>query len=189
MRAGVAGMAFILAWMLPMMGNAGPFDGHKAVSDAELAQMRGGFRLPNGVEVAMAVQIDSIVNGQLVLRSVLVRDQGPANLEVYSPGDSTVQGVGPSVSVAAGVPVQTPNGLINVNDEKDRVVLTGDGLQVQHLVGRALGTIISNEKNGRTIDNNMVVHLNLTRATPDRIGSSLLRAADVALDSLRRRGE
>ncbi|MFA7439824.1 MAG: hypothetical protein WCZ66_02530 [Sphingomonadaceae bacterium] len=182
-------MAFALVWMLPMAGNAGPFAGHEAVSDTELAQMRGGFRLPNGVEVAMAVQIDSIVNGQLVLRSVLVADQGPARLEIYSPGDSKTQGAGTAIPVSGGITVETPNGLVSVNDKTGRVVLTGDGLQVQHLVGRALGTIISNEKNGRTIDNNMVVHLNLSRATPDRIGSSLLRAADVALDSLRRRGE
>lgn len=239
MRRGVAGIAFILATFLPMSGNAGPFAAHRAVSDDELASMRGGFRLPNGVELAMAVQIDSIVNGRLVLRSVLTADSGPPDLKVYAPGNTSGPTVAqPSATPATptgvqvtfdpgsgitrieqnpgvptnptnmqvsttgvvnneltpvvappGVAVQTPNGSVTVDNRAGRVILNGEGLQVQHLVGRALGTIISNERNGQTIDSNMVVHLNLGGVTPDKIGSALQRATDTVLDSIRRPGD
>lgn len=64
---------------------AGPFGDVAAVADAELAGMRGGFTLPNGVDIALTAQIDTAVNGLLILRSVLRLDDGPATIAVYAP--------------------------------------------------------------------------------------------------------
>lgn len=64
---------------------AGLFDPATAVSDAELAGMRGGFALPNGVDVALTVQTETAVDGSLVLRSVYRVDTGAPALAVYAP--------------------------------------------------------------------------------------------------------
>lgn len=45
-----------------------------AVSDDDLAQATGKFTLPNGVELALAVTSDTVVNGQLILRTVFTVD-------------------------------------------------------------------------------------------------------------------
>jgi hypothetical protein len=53
-----------------------------AVGDDELAEMTGKFTLPNGTELAMSVTSDTVINGQLALRTVLTVDQG-SRLEVF----------------------------------------------------------------------------------------------------------
>jgi len=53
-----------------------------AVGDEELAEMTGKFTLPNGTELAISITSDTVINGQLALRSVLTVDQG-ARLEVF----------------------------------------------------------------------------------------------------------
>ena len=44
--------------------------GPATVPDHELSDMRGGFRLPSGIEVALTVRSDTSVDGALLLRSV-----------------------------------------------------------------------------------------------------------------------
>lgn len=55
------------------------------VPDPELAQQRGGFTLPNGVDVALTVQTQTSVNGAVILQSVFRADQGAPTLSVYAP--------------------------------------------------------------------------------------------------------
>ena len=55
------------------------------LSDAELARQRGGFRLPNGVDVALTVQTQTAVDGAVVLRTVFRADQGAPTLTVFTP--------------------------------------------------------------------------------------------------------
>ncbi len=52
------------------------------VSDAELATMTGKFIMPNGGSLALSITSDTLVNGALVLRTVLTVDQA-TNLSVY----------------------------------------------------------------------------------------------------------
>lgn len=59
------------------------------VSDAELAGNYGKFIAPGGIDLAMSVQSDTAVDGQLVLRSVFTVDQGPARIQVYAPAPGT----------------------------------------------------------------------------------------------------
>lgn len=55
------------------------------VPDPELAAERGGFTLPNGIGVAIAVNTQTAVNGALVLQTVFRADQGAPTLTAYAP--------------------------------------------------------------------------------------------------------
>ena len=55
-----------------------------------LAEQRGGIRLPNGIDLALAVQTQTAVNGAVVLQTVFALDKGPATLSVYVPKDGEV---------------------------------------------------------------------------------------------------
>jgi hypothetical protein len=86
-----------------------------AVSDTELSGMRGGFRLPGGLEATMAVQTETSLNGNLLLRSVYKVDQGPPSLQVFAPGIGQIvrsQTTGTSVSARAA------QGSISVNFDR-----------------------------------------------------------------------
>ncbi|HEX8400474.1 MAG TPA: hypothetical protein VF628_02090 [Allosphingosinicella sp.] len=75
--------------------------GQAPVSDTELADQRGGFALPGGIDVSIAVQSETRVNGVLLLRSVFVADRGPPTLTVFArTGDaqSALPGTGQSSS-------------------------------------------------------------------------------------------
>lgn len=55
------------------------------LTDVELAGITGKFLLPNGVELALAITSDTVVNGQAVLRTVLTLDQGQ-QIQVFGRG-------------------------------------------------------------------------------------------------------
>lgn len=50
---------------------APPFPAEARVADDELDRARGGFILPNGMDVAVGIDIQTLVNGTLALRTVL----------------------------------------------------------------------------------------------------------------------
>jgi hypothetical protein len=83
-----------------------------SVTDAELAAARGGFMLPNGIDVALTVQTQTAVNGAVVLRSVFRADQGTPTLTVYAPksGEIVVSERISSVGGVAGTPTITYDG-------------------------------------------------------------------------------
>ena len=72
------------------------------VPDAELAQQRGGFALPNGIDVALTVQTQTTLNGAIVLRTVFRADQGAPTLTAFVPkGGETVAAQGATRTVSA----------------------------------------------------------------------------------------
>lgn len=80
------------------------------VPDPELAEMRGGLRLPTGVDVAITVDTRTAVDGAMVLRTVFRADEGPATMTVYTPKPGETVAMGrPAVggSQAAAAPVVT----------------------------------------------------------------------------------
>ncbi|WP_022681638.1 hypothetical protein [Sphingobium bisphenolivorans] len=82
---------------------ANPF-GTPPVSDRSLSSMRGGFELPNGMNVAVGVQIDTYVDNSLALRTVLtVTDKVSSALEITVP--SAVAAVTPNPIANAVTPV------------------------------------------------------------------------------------
>ncbi len=70
-----------------VLGSAAPDAAMPAppVPDAVLAALRGGFRLPSGIDVSLAVQTDTSVNGALLLRSVFSASEGRPTLQVLAP--------------------------------------------------------------------------------------------------------
>lgn len=80
-----------------------------SVPDAELAAQRGGFMLPNGVDVALTVQTQTSVNGAVVLRTVFRADQGPATLSVYAPkvGETVAAQGGRTAAGGSAMPTVT----------------------------------------------------------------------------------
>lgn len=75
----------MLMLLLMMLAAAdGAYDG-TPVPDPELAGQRGGFALPNGIDVALTVQTQTTLNGAIVLRTVFRADQGPSTLTAYAP--------------------------------------------------------------------------------------------------------
>lgn len=95
---------FFLMWAMPIGASdfSSAFAGVEPVSDEELGAAQGKFILPSGIEVAMAVQTDTSVNGALLLRSVFVVNNGPPALSVYAPaGNAPVQPQADDASIAA----------------------------------------------------------------------------------------
>lgn len=72
--------------MVPGHVRAGaPFGAVAPVSEGELAAARGMFLAPDGTEIALTIQMDTLVDGNLVLRSVLTPfESGPERLQLYT---------------------------------------------------------------------------------------------------------
>lgn len=76
----------VLAFLLQTAAAPLPYEAPQ-VPDPELAEMRGGFRLPNGIDVALTVQTQTAINGNIVLHTVFRADQGTPSLSVFAPRD------------------------------------------------------------------------------------------------------
>ncbi|ONF95207.1 hypothetical protein [Sphingomonas jeddahensis] len=204
------------------------------LSDEELAEVTGKFMLPNGAAIAMSVTSDTLVDGQLVLRSTLtVNDRAslavfgsdgtptpprataragatPAGVTILVDRQSGLRSItptyaapavavnvkdGPAASGATGVvplalrpgmAVETPHGVVSLAASGNRVTLSGNQIDVTHLMGPAIATAITNAANDRTIDTITSVDLDLTRITPLTLGGARLGASDLALDATTR---
>jgi hypothetical protein len=91
--------------LLVLAASSPAFDG-PAVSDQALSTMRGGFSLPGGLAVSIAVQTDTRVDGALLLRSVYRVDQGAPTLSVYAPDGSASSQNGQPRPTNEGAPAQ-----------------------------------------------------------------------------------
>jgi hypothetical protein len=119
------------------VGFAGP-----TVSDAELDSLRGGMVMPNGMDVEIGVDIQTLVDGELLLHT--------------------------SLSVGGVVYVYTGTGQAQqLRDERgSTVTVSGDDLTVQHLVGRNTGIVIANTADNRAIDTLASIDIDLKGAWP-----------------------
>ena len=192
----LAALALALA---PMPGPALP--------DAALDTMRGGIALPGGVDLKLAVLSDTRVDGRTVLRTVFRADAGAPSLQVFVGDGSAVAGAaGPAVAVtrdgstievaaagltevalAPGQALDTVAGRVRLDAlaRGARVSLAGDALDVSHLVGEGIGSVIANAADGRVIDTLTTVNIDLTGVSPEALGSALLRVDAAALDATR----
>lgn len=166
------------------------------VADDALSSMRGGFALPGGVDVSVAVQSDTMVNGVLLLRSVYVIDKDAPSLTVFgrtdavqpqagTPGGLTQLGLTPGGSSAAA-----SGGTVRVETTGtgNQVVLSQPTLDVRHLTGQALGSVVLNRGNDVSIDTVSNINIDLKDATPFNIGSAIFRVDAAAIDSAARMG-
>lgn len=175
------------------------------VSDAALDTMRGGFELPNGMDISIGIEIDTLVNGSTILRTLLTGSDG-STLQVFAGGptatiDTSNAGKGLTVHVGStaladgsasnGQLVElTPNGASVVTDSgtvhlvqsngQSTVLLDGDGLALQHMIGALTGAIVANQGGDRTIDTNVTVNLNVQNSAIP-IGSMLMHLDNVLL--------
>ena len=195
-----------------------------------LADARGGFALPGGLNVAIAIQSDTHVDGSLLLRTVYRVDQALPQLLVYAPeavqntptdGEKSIappqpvgitimfdrqngSRIGPSGPAAssltvvgggqAGIgnappgtnptnlspgapPVDVPSGRLALTNTGtgQQVQLQSNKLEIAHLFGDAIGSVVVNSGRDRVIDTSPVVGIDIGGATPANLGSSMLR--------------
>ena len=124
------------------------------VADTELATYYGKFIAPGGIDLAMAVQSDTAVDGQLVLRSIFTADHGPPSIQVFAPLPGTF---GPAVqSVAGRGDAQTLPQNQSVSIMVDRTgansavvpVPAGSTLSPQVMIGKAEQTSLPPDNTG-----------------------------------------
>lgn len=92
-----------MAMLLAALVAADPF-AQAAVPDPELAELRGGFRLPGGIDVAMTIDTQTAIDGAVVLRTVFRADGGQPSLSVYTPREGEAVAAGPRGTPVAGTP-------------------------------------------------------------------------------------
>lgn len=101
-------MALVIGLALPVTARADPAKSASAprLTDEELAKVTGKFVLPNGVELALSVTSDTVVDGQLLLRTVLTVDRS-TQLQVFGRTGqaSTVAYAGAANSAGARQPM------------------------------------------------------------------------------------
>jgi hypothetical protein len=78
------------------------------VSDPDLARMRGGVQLPNGLTVSIGIDIQTRVNGQLALHTVYASEGAAAGVRVFSDGAHPVPQAPTTQSVSASATAGTP---------------------------------------------------------------------------------
>lgn len=74
-----------LAMASPVL--AGPVFDQAPLSDAELADLRGGIRLPNGIDAALTIETQTAVDGAIILMTVVKIDVGLPQVAVFAPGE------------------------------------------------------------------------------------------------------
>lgn len=126
-----------------MLAGGGQFD-VPPLAERDLADQRGGFNIPGGVDVALTVDTVTAVDGAVVLRTIFRADQGTPTLSIYAPrAGETVAArpaaseVEPGTSVSydprTGIQVSRGGALPSVSASGDR--------DVAGLVAVAPGTV------------------------------------------------
>jgi hypothetical protein len=82
---------------------ASPRGGPPPVPDVELATMRGGLMLPNGLNVAIGIDIQTRIDGVLALHTIFSSEAPTAGVRVYTDGTKPSEVPG-TVTVETGNP-------------------------------------------------------------------------------------
>ena len=206
-RLGAAALA--LAAVSPAIAN--PF-GKAAVAAEALDTMRGGFALPGGIDVSIAVQSDTAVNGALVLRTLFLANSGSPTLSVFGRTDSSAASVaapasnGRTVTVgtqpaslgapagltrlnlAPGDALAVANGTVSLagNGPANRVTYSQRGLEITHLAGQALGSFAANSLDNVSIDTATIVNIDVRGTTAFNTGSTMARIDTLGLEAAAR---
>ena len=123
-----------------------------ALDDAELAEARGGFIMPGGIDLDFAIFQETSVDGEIILRSSYVlADTGPV---------VSVEQVSDTGSVEA---LEDASG--------STVTIEMDGTRVTHLAGQVTGSAITNIADNRTITTVTTVDIDLSRTSLGEVGS------------------
>ena len=154
------------------------------VEDSALGAMRGGFALPGGLDVSIAVQSSTSVNGRPILTTIFSADRGPAALSVFAGGADGLA----KVEIAPGGSAETAAGTLRVEQSGGgaQVALSSADLDLRHLAGQTYGSIAANRANDVAIDTATVINLEIRNATAMNLGSTMFRVEALAFDSAAR---
>jgi len=72
------------------------------VPDGELAMMRGGLMLPNGLNVAIGIDIQTRIDGVLALHTIFSSESPAIGIRIYTDGTTSPSQVPGTVTVAGG---------------------------------------------------------------------------------------
>lgn len=145
-------LAVLFAFIAAPVAAQSPFGDVAAMDDAELADERGGFLLPGGIDLDLVIAQETSIDGELVLRSSYVLAEGAPIVSIEH--------------VSQGVSAVTEG-----DDSRMRVTIEVPGTEVSHLMGRVTGSVIANTADNRTISTITTVDLDLSRMDVGSIGS------------------
>jgi hypothetical protein len=92
----------------PDSAPAAPFLPADKVADAALAGMRGGLRLPDGLDVQIGIDIETRLNGALILHTIYSSDGPNAGIKVYTGGTSTPARTAGAIKVSGSATSNAP---------------------------------------------------------------------------------
>ena len=106
----LAASVFGLGGSLDIMvtGSNDSFPAIYKVPDRKLAVMRGGLLLPDGLDIAIGIDIQTRVNGALVLHTIYSNDGPNAGIKVYTDGTNSVSTAPSTVNVASSATSSAP---------------------------------------------------------------------------------
>lgn len=142
----------------PMFGDAAP------LADSTLDELRGGFTLPNGMDVTVGIDIQTMVNGALALRTVMTTADAGVPVLFVGNGSSTAT----SDAAQGGTAVTLPDGsVVRMTDGaaapatagagQQQVVLTANGPAVSTPSGTV--QLVKNDSGSQVILNGDALEL------------------------------
>lgn len=78
--------AMALLFFASAVAHAEPFARARMVADGQLDEVRGGFLLPNGMDINLGLTVDTMIDGRPVLSTVMTIDNA-SHLTIYTGGD------------------------------------------------------------------------------------------------------
>ena len=169
------------------------------VPDAVLAAQRGGFALPNGMDVALSVQTQTSLNGAVVLSTVFRVDHGAPTIGVYVPkvgetvaapaaSRATTTAAGPAVTVdgRTGITVIPAAGIVAVSTRAGTSDPVAAGLfQVDEgSVTTDTGVVTRAVRGGQQTIELRADDLTITHLAGSAIGSAIVNSgSDRAIDT------
>ena len=157
-----------------------PLFASEPLDDEELAEARGGFTLPGGIEVAFGAMITTSVGGNPLLQTTMqLTDQGWSATGQFASG-VPVQIAGATASAGGNGVVITPVGSTGAP-----VTLTVEqsDLFVQHAFGDRISSLVVNTADNQMITNQVSIYLQLDNVNPLAIGSAGFQVEALGVDA------
>lgn len=134
--------------------NEDPWAGLDVMGDSEMAELRGGLRLPNGVDVGLGAIVTTYSNGVPVLQTALTWTDAGAMV------DQTIGAIGENLNdmtpeQRASLGLEGYTGGVVIEDAAGVTAL------VHNVTNGALQNIIINEASGRDLRQDIAVTLTL----------------------------
>ncbi|WP_294395446.1 hypothetical protein [uncultured Sphingomonas sp.] len=95
------------------------------VPDTVLATMRGGVRLPNGLDLSLGIDIQTWIDGQLALRTVYASDGSQPGVRVFTGGAMPAPTVPPTATLSSGGEAGVPLLIVDRSPTGPTIVPTG----------------------------------------------------------------